>query len=436
MTPNQFLSYSIKHECYRNPSWLISIFALTRETEEQKKNDRYPGKLCIEPFGHFVLLEDGTQEKIETSKKPDEVLFKLTDPITIDESYYPGLTGKIETTVARLFLNLITIYAVFGKKVQYINKLFTPSYVEDLIAPVMLSDVKEGENEDPTKIYCRELLDFQSAVNYMEMFTPIFANSITRVGLRPTPGRKEFKKEALKRYEGKMNDPVEMAKLDQEFQAFDDAYLKTDPAYGKFMKGKIKGARVSGFLAIGGASNGFSESMEVTPITASLEDGIPMDAEGFTAMANTTRFGSFSRGAETVNGGVTAKLLMRAADNWRITKGDCGSKLGISRIYAGKDIKQLIGRYILDGAQVKLIENEAQASTYEQRKIRIRSPQYCSRGKTQTCEVCAGVALAKYPTGLTIPLSELSGGILSDSLKQMHASKLEAVTMSLREVIS
>lgn len=437
MTPNQFLLYSILHKAYFKDTWLISLFAATRENETQKKHT-YPGKLVIEPFGFFACMEDGQLEKIETPKKSDEPLFTLKDPITIDKSFVRSLKDgeKIETTVGRLMLNLICVLEPFSGKVPYWNKKFTAATIEDYVAAIVVSDVKEGEKEDPSKIYIRELVAFQTAVAYMEMFTNILAHSITRIGIAPAPGRKEFKKETLKRYEGKLSDPVEMAKFEAELEAFDNKYLKDDPAYGNFMTGKVKGARMTGYMLQGGASNNFSGSLNVTPIISSLEDGMPMDPESFTAVNNTTRYGSFARGAETVNGGVVAKSLMQAADNWRITKGDCGTKLGLSRVYGANDVANLIGRSYVNSGKVGYIENKQEAETFINRKIVVRSPQYCSRGSTQTCEVCAGEALSKYPTGLTIPLSELSGGILADSLKQMHASKLETVTMSLRDVIS
>ena len=424
-------------------AWIINAFAVTKESDSNKAQN-YPGKLIREPFGFFTILENGEKVQIETTKKTTEPLFTLKDAITITPEWIQTLStplvpqklDAVETTIGRLLLNLICLSEPFNNKLVYQNRSFGPSDIEKIIAPLLESTPKEGEVRKDTVFYVDEYLKFVEAVGFVESLSSLFTHSITAHGIQPAPGRKQFKAELLKRYEGKLRDPVEMAKFEEELQQFDNAYLKDDPAYGKFMKGKVKAARMSGFMTQGGESNNFIGSMELTPVVQALEDGIPLDPEGFTAISNTIRYGSFSRGAETVNGGVVAKTLMRAADNWRITEGDCGTKLGIRRVYGEKDISSIVGRYLLIQGKLQLIETLEQAKAFINQKIIVRSPQYCRRPGTQTCEVCAGLALSKYPTGLPIPLMELSGGILADSLKQMHNTKLETVEAKLSQLIS
>ena len=443
MSPEAYLLFSIKHECYMKRSWVISVFAVTQDNEETKKIT-YPGKLIREPFGFFFIDDSGERVQIETTKKTSEPLFSVKDQITITRDWIPTLSTAIRsirsisivTSIGTLFINLVALYKPFNGKFPYMEGKFKVSDIEDQIAERLQSTPPEGQERKQDVYYIDEYINFANAIVYLETLATIFVHSVTEVGLLPAPGRKEFKKELLKRYDGKLQDPVEMAKFETELKNFDREYLKNDPSYGKFMSGKVEGARSDSFLSMGGQQNNFNDSMEVTPIVQSLDEGFPLDPEGFTAIANTIRYGSFSRGAETVNGGVVAKALMRAADSWRITKGDCGSTLGIQRIYGETEIKKIVGRYLLVGSKLVLIENIEQAKAYINRKIIVRSPQYCSREGTQTCEVCAGLALAKYPTGLPIPLMEVSGGILNDSLKKMHNSKLSTVTMKLSDVIS
>lgn len=447
MTPNAYLLYSIQRKCYQKIAWLISLFTVTKETEAQKA-ERYPGKLVREPYGLFVVLDNGELEKIDAVRQKGEApLFVVTDPITITPEWIPSLKEpQVETTLGVLLINLICLYEAFGKKFPYYNKRsFTPKKIEEIIAPKLQSDpeevVQHGRPDpyhpvDDDQFYVYELIKFSEGVQMLEILSQVFTHSITRVGILPPPGRKEFKAKLLKNYEGKLTDPVEMAKFEAELNAFDDTYLKKDPAYGKFMSGKPRKARMKSYLTQGGESNSFIGEMKLTPIVQALEDGIPLDPDGFTAISNTNRYGSYSRGAETVNGGVTAKALMRAADNWRITPGDCETTLGIRRLYRKGDTKHLVGRYILVNKKPVLIEDEQAASAYDSREVIVRSPQYCRREGTQTCEVCAGQALAKYPTGLPIPLMEVSGGILTDSLKLMHNTALVTVTVDLASVIT
>lgn len=435
MTPHQYLLYAIQKKLHLDVTWYRYCFTVIRESEASK-NKSYPGKLIQEPFGFFYLDDELKLVKIQTDKKTTEPLFDKREPVTIDKNWIATVkVDKLETTIGRLIANLF-LYESFGTKIDYINQKFVPSDIEKKIAPVLQSDPKPGQPDDPSAIYVRDNLMFCKSVSLVETLSPIFSNSVSRVGVLPPPGRKEFKAELLKKYEGRLHDPVEMSKFEEELGKFDDNYLKNDPSYGTFMKGKTAKARSKLFMTQGGESNNFTGSLEVTPIIPALEDGIALDKAGFTASANTIRFGSFARGAETVNGGVVAKGLNNAADNWVVVEGDCGSKLGITRVYTGSETSLLVGRStIIDGKTVK-IETKEDAGKFDGKAVILRSPQYCKMESTRTCTTCATPEISVYKRGVTIPLGEVSGGILSDSLKIMHDSSLTAATMDLKSVLS
>lgn len=416
---------------------MISAFAITMSSTDSV----YPGKLIREPFGLFYLDDNLQKQKIEL-KDPKEALYRLKDPVTITIDKVPfmksplgGTDKPIKTTIGSLMCNLISVFEPFKGKLHFIEGKFTPSTVEGLIAPVLESNPETGEPSSDV-IYVQEYEDFYKAVTYLETLSSLFVHSVTEVGLLPPPGRKEFKKKLLERYKGKLNDPIESSKFDAELKAFDQEYLKQDPSYGKFMSSKVVDARVEMYMTQGGQIDDFGGTNKVTTVVNSLEDGVPLKADEFVALVNSSRYGSYSRGAETVNGGVVAKALMRAADNWRITEGDCGSKLGVTKVYGEKDVSKLVGRYLLQANKVTLVETIEQAKDYINRKVTIRSPQYCTRPGNQTCACCAGVALTKYPKGISIPLMEVSGGILTDSLKKMHANKVETVTLDLQSIVT
>lgn len=437
MTPEAFLSLSIKHKCYFKKAWVVSLFSIVQESEAGKANV-FVGKLIQEPFGFFTIDEEMNKVKIETDKKTDSPLFTLKDKVTVTRDLFRTLkVDRLDSTIGILFINLIAILEPFRGNLEFINKKFVPSDIENIIYPISKDNPEDPSKLDEKSIYMDDYVRFCKAVTYLESFANIFTHSVTRRTILPAPGRKEFKKKLLENYEGKLRDPVEMAKFSEQLKKYDADYLKEDDSTGKFMSGKVADARVSAYMTQGGISNNFSGEMSVTPVIQALEDGIPKDQEGFTALVNDSRYGSFARGAETINGGVTAKDILRAADNWRISDGDCGATLGIERIYSSaKETENIVGRYLVTSGKPLLIENAEQAQAYINRKITLRSPQYCRRPKTDTCEVCAGVALSKYKTGLTIPLTDFSGGILADSLKLMHNSKLSTEVVDLQSVIS
>jgi hypothetical protein len=151
-------------------------------------------------------------------------------------------------------------------------------------------------------------------------------------------------------------------------------------------------------------------------------------------MMNGIRSASFSRGSETVKGGVAAKVLLRAANNFVINSNDCGSKLGIKRKYNETNVNALVGRYVISNGKSILVEDKQQASSYIGKEIITRSPAFCKEKGDVICKVCAGNNLASYPTGISIPLTEISSIILVASLKKMHASELKLGKLNLSEI--
>ncbi len=440
MNQLEYLYFAIKHLCYHEKRWIVSMFTYCLESEEQK-NQQYVGKIIREPFGVFYLDESLQKQAVQMPNlKPNAPLFSKKDKITITRDRLPWIgEDRIETTVGRLLLNLISVYEPFKGRMPYINDVrFTPSDVEKRFAPKLKDELKSGEEKQAGSFYVDELIRFQKAVTFLEGMSKLFTQSITRQGILPPPGAAEFRKEVLKKYEGKLHDATEMVKFQTELGEFDKAYLKeNDPAYGLFTNGKVIKARSKSYMTQGGDTNAFTNSVEMIPITQPLIEGIDLSPEKFAAAANTIRYGSFSRGAETVNGGVVAKALMTALDTWKITDRDCGSLLGVKRIYGASEIKKLVGRYLIASAgKPVFIASAADAEQYTGKEVNIRSPQYCREAGTHTCKICAGEDLSRYGSGLVIPAMEVSSGILSDSLKKMHDTTASSKPMTLASVIS
>jgi hypothetical protein len=61
---------------------------------------------------------------------------------------------------------------------------------------------------------------------------------------------------------------------------------------------------------------------------------------------------------------------------------------------------------------------------------------YCKLSGDNICKVCAGKSLSQYPTGLTIPLTEVSNVILTASLKAMHQNTTATAKLNLAKALS
>lgn len=415
-------------------------FSVCDETDEQKKL-QYVGRLIKEPFGYFYLDETLTRQPIEMNgidmKKPlfykyDEIVLKRGDIENLKED-------TVKTTVGRLLLNALAIVPAFKDKIPYINtSKFSPSDVENIFAKNLQDAVKNEADKKPGMFYVDEKLLFDKAVGFIENLSRLFARSITEKGLVPAPGKDKFIKDTLAKYEGKLTDPVEMVKFQTELADYDKKYLEEeDPTYDLFMSGKkILGARSRSFMTQGGETNAFTNSLKMVPIIQPLTDGIDLHPEQFSAVSNTIRYGSFSRGLETVNGGVAAKALMTALDTWMIDSHDCGVPYGVHRTYQEDEIYKVINRYVLLNGKPTLIPSMEEAKALIGKEIIIRSPQYCRKKKTHTCAICAGVDLSKFENGLVIPAMETSSGIMSDSLKKMHDTTASSNRMVLSKVVT
>lgn len=434
MNINDYIKLVIQSRAYTKKHWIFSAFALVRETDEQKERNIYPGRLLQEPYGYYTYNQDLEKVKLSFSPKNGEPLFTKDTVVTVDSSTLPMVSGTIQTKLGVLLINLICLHECFGAKIPYQDGKLSPGKLERKIAERLVTTGKESKPED---ISVKDYLKFTEAVAFVESLAPIFVQSISKAGLLPPPGRFEFRQQLLKKYEGKLTDPVEMAKFENELAAFDDEYLKkNDPTYGKFMSGKAKAARSKMYLSQGGETNSFVDAMDVTPIIPSLEEGIPMDQKGFTAISNTIRYGSFSRGAETVNGGVIAKGVQRASDNWIIQQEFCGTPFTKDFHVTPHNQDELKGRYILIGKERIVVESTEQAGSYLGQRVKLYSPQYCKAKGLKSCRVCSGETLSLFPEGIQIPLMNVSSGILKDSLKKMHNTTLKTVKLQLSRVLS
>ena len=431
MNKLDYLKLAVRLSLFRKRAWVISAFAITKD----KDDGNYIGKLISHPWGYAYIDDRNEQIRIEDSK-PNEPLFKFNERLMVDATVAANMKEPTETSIGNLLFNHICILSTFGPKHPFPLGKVSVSKLEDGIAEKLKDTPLKEEDRSSSFYYVDEYVKFVNSLQYLTTFTQIATWSATRKGIIAPTGIKEFKATLIEKYKGKLTDPVMLAKFEAELLAFDDKFLQDDPANGTFLSGKIKHtARKKMFLSMG-ADPSFHASSTVVPMTNSLTEKWSTDPTEFTAAMNGLRVGSFSRGAETVKGGVSAKLLLRAANNFKIVDTDCGSTLGIKRHYTHDDAGKLAGRYQIKGKQSVLIENKESVPNDLNSEITLRTPMYCKLEGDNICKVCAGVKLSQFPTGITIPLTEISAIILTASLKMMHQSSLTTVKMNLAEVIS
>lgn len=437
----EYLKLAYQNQLYKKKNWCIRVLSEFSET---------PGSplpaVAYTPvrdsWGISFVRPDGTLEKIDDHGNGP--LFQPGDVIEVDTSWLSNIREPLTTRFGILLANALLVSTPFSNKIDYINKEVTISGIEKIVSPRLTSNPKPGEeaivSENAQKlggpIFVQEYLDLGKGIQLLTSIMELFTIALTEKTVLPPTGLKEYKEKLNQEYAGRLHDPVIMAEYEDKLKAFDANYLKDDPSFGKFTSGKIlNDSRKKLYLSMG-AEGGFSKDGSITPITNSLTDGYPEDPTEYVAIVNGFRAGSFSRGAETVEGGVAAKKMLAAANNYVIRPGDCGATLGLRRFYNKALAPTLQGRTIIIGKEQIKVEIGADTDKYLGQVIAARSPMFCKLTGENICATCAGEAMARYETGIALPLTEISATILAARMKAMHTNSLKVNDFDLNTLFT
>jgi hypothetical protein len=439
MTRAEYFKYAIKSGIYKSMDWICTAFADTRPRSTDETLFGPDATLFKTQWGYSFIQIDATNNfvltQIQDTSAKDEGIFNFLDPIDIDSSWFPNVHAPIRTTIGNVLVNAISIVPSFGDKVDFISGKFSISNLEDRIAPLLKDTPAADAVRDPKSFYVDEYMAFGKSLTYLRGFSKLACWAASRVNITAAPGANKYKAELIKEYGDTLRDPVKLAEFEGRLLAFDDQYLKSDPSYGKFMSGKVKNVCRKKMYLTMGAETSFEDKSKVEPIIKCLDEGWSDDPKQIVAMMNGTRIGSYSRGQDTVKGGVTAKILLRATSNFRIVDKDCGTRLGIHRTVDATSVSILMNRYVMTSKGLVLVSNDNKAS-FVNTELLVRSPMYCKSEGATLCRYCAGENLFKNPTGLALAVNEIGSTILYAFMGAMHAKELSVAKLDLNKLLS
>ena len=436
MTRNEYLKLAILNKKFYKKAWLISIIAqlkpMDKPASELKHLDIIP-----ESWGYSYWDADtSTKVKIDDGdiKKP---LFAIRDRIDIDHTWFSNVDKAINTPLGNVLFNAICIETAFGSKYPFIVGTVSTEDISIRVAPILEDTPEPGVKRSDTSIYCDEWKLFQDSKEHFKSIAHLLNQSATVKTITKAPGFEAFKKNLEKEYAGKLQNPVVLVEFEKKLQAYDNEWLKGDPADKTFLQGKVRNvARKKMHLSIG-SEPGFEQKSTVIPIAKSLDEGWPTTPAEHVSVMNGIRFGSLSRGKETVKGGVTAKHLLRAGNNFSIKSNDCGTKRGLLVAYGQESIKRLAGRYLIGPAgEAVHIPNIEEATKYTGKYVTVRSPAYCRSDGDSICKYCSGDGLALNPKGVAIGLTEMSSIVMNDFMKAMHDTTIKTTKLDIAEIFS
>lgn len=431
-----FLKLALQNNLVSNLGWIYSAFCVTKEGAQAYLEDPYFLRIVGAHGAYKFVNKEGNLEDLEGTSTA-EPLFRFKDRVKVDLTWAPNIKDSVECSIGNLVFNYVSILPSFGPKYPFASGKLAIADHENYIAKRLTDNPEKGKDRDQDKIYVDEYLRFKDTLIFLEQLAPITSWSATRKGISKPEGIDKYRAELLTEYKGRLNDPTVFAEYEGKLKAFDKEYLKDDPAYDTFIKGKVLDiSRKKMFLAIG-----IPERLDlkdpIVPITKTLEEGQPTDPLEYTAVLNGARFGSFSRGAETVKGGTVSKSIIRVGSNFKIDMEDCGTTLGINKTYSKDTINYLVGRTIIEKNNFIFIEKIEQANHYLGKPVLIRSPATCQAGPgDRLCKRCSGAGLSQHKEGIIIPLMEISSIILNQALKAMHGSVLSTAEVDLESALT
>jgi len=409
----RIIEYGVKHKYFNKQKYILGLFSFIAE-------DDYEDEFFIIKDKKFYLkIEDGEPYLLDTDYKDDLLNFK--DKVNLPAGYLVNNSKDIETTIGRVVMNYVLLARNFGNKIPYINESFTVGYIEDNYIATLLTD----DENDLEKITVKEYIQFMDAVLYISGWSKFLSVAGTKKSVLPPDGIEEYKKKVVaeleKKYgKDKMNTAKVTAELEEKLSKYDEEWLKGDVSNGRLMYGKTKLARKKLFLNFG-TSNTFGGKED--GVVNSLGEGWGTDPEQLTTLFNDARSGSFYRGAETQNGGVASKVLLRASSDIDIVDKDCSTKTGAMKKISDSDI----GRQKMVGNKwVTITDKDVGITTI------VRSPMYCKL-KKDFCLECMGENMKGHTKGVSLMSIETGGSMLAMSLSKFHASALQLTNVSISD---
>lgn len=438
MKREAYLIEALKSDVIKKKAWFISAFAVISEGPEDYTKDPYDYRIVQTPTGIF-FIDPNNQEGNRLTRIDDAVygepLFSFKDEVVIGKDICINATGPTETTLGNVLFNLVSLIPSFGSKIPFQTGKVNIGKIEDTIAEKLQDTPLENAQRSDAVIYVDEYVKFVDSLGFIAGLSQLCVWGATEKTMTAPPGVEKLKQELIKKYEGRLHDPVALAEIEKELIAFDAEYLKGDPGGENFATGnKMRNVVRKKLFLMFGAEPGFKEQVSVNPVFKSLEQG--WDLEKFPEMINNLRHGSFSRGFQTQLGGEMTKWLLRASANIKITHDDCGTKLGLKRTIDDVSYKKLVGLYVIEGEESLLIDSEVKAKNYIGKKVITRSPMFCKLTKTDYCKKCMGEKLSQSPEGASLAVSEYGSVIMTSFLKAMHSKELAVAKVDFESVMS
>lgn len=396
--------------------WYLGVLAVLLPSDRVPTE---PYLLFRRPNGLFFFRpsEGGMVEDTIVDAKPGETLYAPTDRIVIDGTWLPHVTGKVETTVGRLFVNAVAIYPALGNRIPYQNEQLKVKALETAIAALAVSDNEVTEPD--VQITMSQYVDCMDRLWFFTKLASVVNVAATPRTMLPPPGIDELRAKLLKENEGKMSDPVVVATISDTLDKYGADYLRVDPAAKVILDRKGHTARRK-LYHMYGETNDFEAGLGSDPITSTMQQGVDTSDAILPKYMNDLRFASYSRGHSTQLSGYSYKILQRSLSGIEIVQQPCNTQQGVHITVTHPD--KLVNRYVRVGTTWQLTASADDAGTYFGKSIVARSPMYCTTTGNAVCYACMGENFKGSKNAINNIAAGFSGELMTLFLKRMHTS--------------
>jgi hypothetical protein len=423
MLKRDYFLEALRNGAYKYKIWVLHAFSHTKLEESTD----FPYRLLKQGkqyyFNHPESNEPIILEDSDSSKPP----FNFRERFNLKAEEVPNLHKDIESNYGQLLANWVVLVYPFTDKIDYVEGEFSIGAVEKQIHKRLTTNPefqtpKSFKAENP--IYVSEFLTYLDALLSLNGYSQLCIPGASAKSLVTDPQVAVRRKELLKEYEGRLGDPVVVAKIEAELVAMDKAWIKGDISEGFYRKDKMFEGERKKMHVMQGYSTGFG--LEPTTITTPLSEG--WTAEQLPGMMNSAREGAYGRGKMTALGGAATKTVNRMFQNVSLIHEDCGTKIGWVRILTPESIKTYYGFYFFNKDGTTEILSEANASKVLNKPTMFRSPQFCKIKGINFCKYCVGDVNAENENALGASVAAMTSQTLQISLSAVHTVALKATT--------
>lgn len=409
MNSQELFDFIIRNGLLNNVKYIKAFFTIPLIKEDKK----YETEVLLIKDGKTFLKYDN--EKIELLVNSYPIL-DYTSEVTLYKEDWQTLEDNTVTTIGIAMLNYIMLELPFRGLYSFNNGAISKK-IEDRIAEDLLN----------RNITINQLEQFVDNCEYLKTWNRYFVQAASEKTLLPPKGIQEKKEAIVKRMiaelgEDAFKSQVNIVKLEEELKKIDAEWLKDDPTFGIVTSGKVlNNSRKELFLTVGGIESFDDEVVDSTFVVNSLLEGWPEDKELFTAMVNALRAGSLARAIDTQNGGLLAKMILRAIGSYIIKKdSDCGTKLGSEFKVTPENIETIRNRHIIYNSNTYLLDTDEKMKEYIGKDILIRSPKYCNLVGENYCGKCVNKLLNDNIDGIKNEVTTVAQIVLYEAMKKMH----------------